>query len=119
MSAGVAKEVMDLKSLTIDAARSRVQEGKTTATELAEAFYSRIEKDDSQIGAYVTLSKDRALRQAARIDALAAKGEPLPPLVGVPVAVKDVMATSGAQQRAPRPAQKCWAITFHPTTVRR
>src|SRR5579862_3325145 len=100
MSAGVAKEVMDLKSLTIDAARSRVQEGKTTATELAEAFYSRIEKDDSQIGAYVTLSKDRALRQAARIDALAAKGEPLPPLAGVPVAVKDVMATSGVRTTA-------------------
>jgi aspartyl-tRNA(Asn)/glutamyl-tRNA(Gln) amidotransferase subunit A len=91
---------MDLKLLTIDAARSAVQEGKTTATSLAVAFYSKIEKDDPQIGAYLTLSKDRALKQAARMDALAAKGEELPPLGGVPVGIKDVMVTRGVRTTA-------------------
>jgi aspartyl-tRNA(Asn)/glutamyl-tRNA(Gln) amidotransferase subunit A len=67
---------------------------------LAEAFYSRIEKDDSQIGAYLTLSKERALQQAERMDSLAAKGEQLPPLGGVPVAIKDVMATRGVRTTA-------------------
>jgi aspartyl-tRNA(Asn)/glutamyl-tRNA(Gln) amidotransferase subunit A len=91
---------MDLNSLTIDAARSAVQEGKTTATALAEAFYSRIEQDDPRIGAYLTLSKDRALEQAARMDSLAAKGEKLPPLGGVPVGIKDVMVTRGVRTTA-------------------
>jgi aspartyl-tRNA(Asn)/glutamyl-tRNA(Gln) amidotransferase subunit A len=91
---------MDLKSLTIDAARSAVQERKTTATSLAEVFYSKIEKDDPRIGAYLTLSKDRALEQAARMDALAAKGEQLPPLGGVPVGIKDVIVIRGVRTTA-------------------
>jgi aspartyl-tRNA(Asn)/glutamyl-tRNA(Gln) amidotransferase subunit A len=91
---------MSLGSLTIDAARSAVQQRTTTATSLAEAFYSKIDKDDPQIGAYLTLSKERALEQAERMDSLAAKGEELPPLGGVPVAVKDVMVTRGVRSTA-------------------
>src|SRR6202451_1146653 len=91
---------MDLNSITIDAARSAVQEKTTTATSLTEAFYSKIEKDDPRIGAYLTLSKERALEQAARIDSLAVKGEKLPPLGGVPVGIKDVMATQGVRTTA-------------------
>ena len=91
---------MDLNTLTIDAVRDTVQERRTTATALAEAFYSKIEKDDPQIGAYLTLSKERALEQAARMDSLAAKGEKLPPLGGVPVGIKDVMVTRGVRTTA-------------------
>ncbi len=91
---------MDLNSLTIDAARSAVQEGRTTATSLAETFYAKIGTDDPKIGAYLTLSKDRALQQAGRMDALAAKGEKLPPLGGVPVGIKDVMVTRGVRTTA-------------------
>ena len=91
---------MDLNTLTIDAVRDAVQERRTTATALAEAFYSKIEKDDPQIGAYLTLSKERALEQAARMDSLAAKGEKLPPLGGVPVGIKDVMVTRGVRTTA-------------------
>jgi aspartyl-tRNA(Asn)/glutamyl-tRNA(Gln) amidotransferase subunit A len=89
-----------LHSLTIDAARSAVQERKTTASALAEACYARIEKEDPQIGAFLTLSKDRALAKAAEMDALADKGERLPPLGGVPVAIKDVMVTRGVRTTA-------------------
>ena len=45
-------------------------------------------------------AKKRALAQAGRIDALAAEGKPLPPLAGVPVAIKDVMVTSGVRTTA-------------------
>src|SRR5882757_767961 len=91
---------MDITSLTIDAARSAVQERKTTATALAETFYAKIEKDDPQIGAFLTLSKERALAKAAEMDALAAKGEKLPALGGVPVGIKDVMVTRGVRTTA-------------------
>jgi aspartyl-tRNA(Asn)/glutamyl-tRNA(Gln) amidotransferase subunit A len=87
-------------ALTIDAARSAIQQRTTTAKALAETFYAEIEKDDPQIGAYLTLSKDRAFAKAAEIDALAEKGEPLPPLGGVPVGIKDVMATRGVRTTA-------------------
>ena len=91
---------MDISALTIDAARSAIQERKTTATDLAAAYYSKIEKDDPQIGAFLTLSKERALAKAGEMDALAAKGEKLPPLGGVPVAIKDVLVTQGLRTTA-------------------
>jgi aspartyl-tRNA(Asn)/glutamyl-tRNA(Gln) amidotransferase subunit A len=91
---------MDLHLLTIDAVRSAVQERKTSAFALSEAYYAKIEKDDPKIGAYLTLPKERAMAKAAEMDALAAKGEKLPPLGGVPVAIKDVMVTRGVRTTA-------------------
>src|ERR1700730_5729833 len=91
---------MNLTSLTIDAARSAVQERKTSAAALAASFYAKIESEDSKIGAFLTLSKERALTKAAEMDALAAKGEKLPPLGGVPVGIKDVMVTKGIRTTA-------------------
>ncbi len=91
---------MNLQSLTIDAARSAIQERKVTATALAEAHYERIASADPQIGSFLTICKDRAFEKAAEIDALAARGEPLPPLAGVPVGIKDVMVTRGVKTTA-------------------
>src|SRR5579863_6365742 len=87
-------------SLTIDSARSAVQERQTTALALAEGHYARIQKEDGQIGAFLTLCKERALEQADRVDRMAAEGQPLPPLGGVPVAIKDVMSTRGVRTTA-------------------
>ena len=91
---------MDLTSLTIDAARSVVQQRQTSARALAEAHYARIQKEDGQVGAFLTLSKERALKQADRIDRMAAEGKPLPALGGVPVGIKDVMVTRGVRTTA-------------------
>ncbi len=91
---------MELTQLNIDSARNAIQERKMTALALAEAHYARIQKEDGQIGAYLTLSKERALEQADRIDRMAAEGKPLPPLGGVPVAIKDVMSTRGLRTTA-------------------
>jgi aspartyl-tRNA(Asn)/glutamyl-tRNA(Gln) amidotransferase subunit A len=86
--------------LTIEPARTAVQERKVTALALAEACYARIEKEDGKVGAFLTLSKERAIEQADRIDRMAAEGKPLPPLGGVPVAIKDVMSTRGVRTTA-------------------
>jgi aspartyl-tRNA(Asn)/glutamyl-tRNA(Gln) amidotransferase subunit A len=89
-----------MTSFTIDAARSAVQERKTTAFALAEAYYARIEKQDPEIGAFLTLCKERALEQADRMDRMAAEGKPLPVLGGVPVGIKDVISTRGVRTTA-------------------
>ena len=91
---------MELTQLTIDSARAAVEERKTTALALTEAHYARILKEDGEIGAYLTLCKERALEQADRIDRMAAEGKPLPPLGGVPVGIKDVMSTRGVRTTA-------------------
>jgi aspartyl-tRNA(Asn)/glutamyl-tRNA(Gln) amidotransferase subunit A len=79
--------------LTIDAVRSAITSRTTTATALADEFYARIKQEDPEIGAFLTLSNERAHAKAAEIDKIAAAGNPLPPLAGVPVAIKDVMVT--------------------------
>ncbi|MBV9572524.1 MAG: Asp-tRNA(Asn)/Glu-tRNA(Gln) amidotransferase subunit GatA [Acidobacteriales bacterium] len=91
---------MTANFLTIDAVRSALQERRLTATALTESYFAKIEKQDGEIGAYVTLSKERALNKAAAVDELAAKGDPLPPLAGVPVGIKDVMVTRGVRTTA-------------------
>ena len=91
---------MDFAHLTIDDVRSAIQDRKMTALALVEKHYERIEKEDEKIGAFLTLSKERALEQADRIDRMAAEGKPLPPLGGVPVAIKDVMSTRGIRTTA-------------------
>jgi aspartyl-tRNA(Asn)/glutamyl-tRNA(Gln) amidotransferase subunit A len=87
-------------SLSIDGVRSAIAERKTTATALADECYQRIKQEDPEIGAFLTLSKERAATKAAEIDRLAAAGDPLPSLAGVPVAIKDVMVTRGVRTTA-------------------
>jgi aspartyl-tRNA(Asn)/glutamyl-tRNA(Gln) amidotransferase subunit A len=91
---------MDVNSLTIGEVRNAIAERKTTAMQVAKLCYEAIQKHDAEIGAFLTLSKDRALEAADRIDRMAAEGKPLPALAGVPVGIKDVMATKGVRTTA-------------------
>jgi aspartyl-tRNA(Asn)/glutamyl-tRNA(Gln) amidotransferase subunit A len=85
---------------SIDSVRSAVADCRISAVAVADEFYARIKKEDAELGAFLTLCEDRAFAQAARIDEMAAAGEPLPPLAGVPVAIKDVMVTRGVRTTA-------------------
>ncbi len=110
---------MDLTSLTIDEARTAVQERKTTALTLAEAHYARIKQEDGQIGAFLTLSKERALEQADRMDRMATEGKTLPVLGGVPVGIKDVMSTCGVRTTAGSKILENYIPPFDCTAVAR
>jgi len=95
---------MGLGSATIQEVRAGIASGKATATAIAEEHYARIAAEDGPdgkgINSFLALSRDRALAQAAKIDALAAKGGPLPPLAGVPVGIKDVLTMKGSPATA-------------------
>ena len=66
-----------------------------SAVEVAESLFGRIAQVEDAVGAYITLTKERALEQAARVDERLAKGESLHPLAGIPVGVKDNISTKG------------------------
>jgi aspartyl-tRNA(Asn)/glutamyl-tRNA(Gln) amidotransferase subunit A len=87
-------------AMTIDDVRAAITERRTTAAALAKDFYTRIRQEDGEIGAFLTLSEERAAAQAAHIDNLVAEGKPLLPLAGVPIAIKDVMVTRGVRTTA-------------------
>src|SRR6266852_5635390 len=82
---------------TIDAAHEALKTKKISARELAAEYYKRIDARNGELNAYLTLSQERAFAQADRVDALVAAGKPLPPMAGVPIAVKDVISTRGVR----------------------
>src|SRR6202040_1544195 len=82
---------------TIERVREALASKKISARELSADYYKRIAARNPELNAYLTLSKDRAFAQADRMDALVAAGKPLPPLAGVPIAIKDVISTRGVR----------------------
>lgn len=88
---------MDLTSLHIDEIQSALRDRKVSAEEICREHLKQIEARDGAVRAYLTVTAERALEQARRADRLVAEGKPLPPLAGVPAAVKDVIVTRGAR----------------------
>ena len=86
--------------LTIDEVRERVVNGTQKAADFAASFYGVIEDKNPKVNAYLALSNERAMAQAERVDAMAAKVESLGALAGVPVGIKDVLATKGVATTA-------------------
>ena len=95
---------MELGGMTIESVRAAIASGAVTATAVAEEHYARIVAEDGPSGkginSFLALSRERAMAQAAKIDAMAAEGEPLPPLAGVPVGIKDVLTMKGSPATA-------------------
>jgi aspartyl-tRNA(Asn)/glutamyl-tRNA(Gln) amidotransferase subunit A len=88
------------KPKTLAEVRAGIESGAAKAAELAGAYYERIAEVNPQLNVYLSLSKERAMEQAERVDAMAAKGDPLPVLAGVPVGIKDVLTMRGVPATA-------------------
>lgn len=74
--------------------RNAIADGTVSAAEVAEAFLARIARREPEVGAFQAFDAD-AVRSAARArDAWQAAGQPLGPLHGLPVAIKDIIDTA-------------------------
>jgi len=68
---------------------------KISSVELAEKVFLRIESVEPQIKAYITLTKDEAIKQAEAADKRLKENKNVTLLTGIPIAVKDNMCTKG------------------------
>jgi len=84
----------ELADLTLQAARDLLQQRQLLSVELTQAVLDRIVRLDNDIRAYLTLTPELALEQAADADRRRAAGEDHP-LLGIPVAIKDVICVEG------------------------
>ncbi len=84
-----------MKPLTMDAVLSGLKKKEFSARELAERTLAFARTENEKNNAFLIFSPERALEQAARMDAKIARGEDLPLLAGVPIAVKDAIVTRG------------------------
>src|ERR1700756_521035 len=82
---------------TIPAVREALASKKIFARELASEYYQRIDARNPELNAYLMLSQERAYAKADQVDGLIAGNKPLPPLAGVPIAIKDVISTRGVR----------------------
>jgi len=90
-----------------------------TATALVERCYERIANDDRTIGAFLTLSKERALAKADEVDRRAKAGDEMPALAGVSVAIKDVLVTQGVRTTAGSKILGNYVPPYDATVVKR
>ncbi|MBV9094070.1 MAG: Asp-tRNA(Asn)/Glu-tRNA(Gln) amidotransferase subunit GatA [Streptosporangiaceae bacterium] len=86
---------MELVRMTAAELSAALSAGEVSAAEVTRAHLDRIAATDDRIHAFLHVAADAALAQAAEVDGKRATGEPLGPLAGVPVAVKDVFTTAG------------------------
>ena len=75
--------------------RQQLERGEVSARELTDHHLARIEAVDSNVHAFLEVTADRARADADRMDEARAAGEDLPPLAGVPIAIKDNLCTKG------------------------
>lgn len=80
-----------MNNLTAHEAHSLLAAKKISSVELTEAVFAQVEKFEDKVKAYVTLTKDEALKRAKAAD----KNGNFSSLMGIPIAIKDNMCTKG------------------------
>ena len=86
---------MNLYELTIKEASEKLKNKEITSTELTSSLINRAKKLDSKVGAYITLSEERAMNDAKSSDDRRVKGKTLSEIDGIPLAIKDIFLTKG------------------------
>src|SRR5262245_56887479 len=90
---------IDLRDLSINSIRAGIAARELSAVEICRAALDRIDRL-AELNAFITVTAESALARAAKIDEAAGTGNSLPPLAGVPVAIKDNMVVRGIRTTA-------------------
>lgn len=85
--------------MTLTELREALRKGETTSVAATQAMLDRIVAIDNEVNSYLTVMDERALEQAAAADKRRAEGGDAP-LLGIPVAVKDIICTRGVETTA-------------------
>lgn len=109
---------MKLTEFSVAQLQQALRSGELSAMEIADATLTAIEQHNPRINAWTTISSDRMRREADRLDRLRRDGQPLPPLAGVPYAVKNLFDVAGERTLAgaslfsdrPPAAHDAWAV---------
>ncbi|MDX9855377.1 MAG: Asp-tRNA(Asn)/Glu-tRNA(Gln) amidotransferase subunit GatA, partial [Candidatus Moranbacteria bacterium] len=92
---------------------------KITSVRLTEEYFDNIEKKNKEILAYLTLTKDLALKQAEKVDEKIKNGEEIDLLAGIPMALKDNICVSGERTTAASKILDSYIAPYDATVVKR
>ena len=85
----------ELHELSVAEAAAQIREGTVSPVALAESLLARIDALDVDLQAWVTIDRDAVLSAARQREAEVQRGDPLGPIHGVPVGLKDIFYTEG------------------------
>ncbi len=88
---------MELNKLTISKAARALREKKISCLELTKACLKKIQDNDKDINAFITVNTENAINEAQELDSAFAKNLDLPVLAGIPFAIKDLFNTQGVK----------------------
>lgn len=108
----------DLTDLTLTQALEQLRARAISAVELTRAYLARIEQLEPSINAYITLTPERAIADAEAADQARARGDQRP-LLGAPLALKDVLSTEGIELTCGSTILSGYKPPFTATSVRR
>jgi aspartyl-tRNA(Asn)/glutamyl-tRNA(Gln) amidotransferase subunit A len=109
---------MDIKKLTITQTLKDLKEKKYSSVELTNAYLDRIERVDPQINAYVTVTKEEAVKNATAADEKRKNGNESP-LLGIPLSIKDNFSTNGIRTTASSKVLDKYIPPFDATVVKK
>lgn len=96
-----------------------IASGEASAREVTQAHLDRIDAVDGELHAFLTVDGAGALAAADAVDAKRRAGKPLGPLAGVPLALKDILATRGLETTAGSKILEGWIPPYDATVVQR
>ncbi len=108
---------MNLIQLTATQIAKLIHSRQVTSEQATRAFLDRISATDSRVGAFLSVAGDRAIDQARQVDQKIAKGQIDSPLAGVPIAIKDVLCTTGEPTTAASKILKGYVSPYKATAV--
>jgi aspartyl-tRNA(Asn)/glutamyl-tRNA(Gln) amidotransferase subunit A len=106
------------RSTLIETAEA-VRAGERRATEVCEESLARIERHDGVLNSFLAVDREGALDAARRVDEARAKGEPLGPLAGVTLAIKDNLCTRGVPTTCASKILEGWRPPYDAHVVER
>ena len=109
----------DLHYATLTEAGAALRDGDTTSVALTERLLRRIESLDGALNSYITVTADHALAQARRADDELREGRDRGPVHGIPIAVKDLIATNGIRTTGGSLVYENWVPDYDATVVRK
>ncbi|HVE98272.1 MAG TPA: Asp-tRNA(Asn)/Glu-tRNA(Gln) amidotransferase subunit GatA [Mycobacteriales bacterium] len=109
----------DLTRLTAVEVARVVRDGEASAVDVAQAHLDRIAAVDDRVHAFLHVDTEGALAAARAVDEQRAAGEPLGPLAGVPLALKDVFTTRGVPTTCGSKILEGWRPPYDATVTRR